>query len=69
MIKHTVFHACALRLKSPFASAGLNKWKEALGSKSSLLEKHNASEVHKLAEEKACLLIRNQWQPGSDLPQ
>ena len=43
--------------ESPFASTGFNMWMKALGSKSSFLEKHNASEVYKLAEEKACLFI------------
>ena len=43
--------------ESPFASTGFNKLKKALGSKSSLPEKHNASEVHKLAEEKLVFLF------------
>ena len=61
-----VFPATSGR-RLPFASTGFNKWKKTLGSKSSLLEKHNASEVHKLAEEKTCLFIRNQRQPSSDI--
>ena len=58
---------CFAETESPFVSTGFNKWKKALGSKSSLLEKHNTSEVHKLAEENACLFIRNQQQPGSHI--
>ena len=58
---------CFTETESPFASTGFNKWKKALGSKCSLHEKHSASEVHKLAEEKACLIIPNQQQPGSDI--
>ena len=61
-----VFPATSGR-RLPFASTGFNKWKKAFGSKSSLIEKHNASDVHKLAEEKTCLFIRNQQQPGSDI--
>ena len=58
---------CFAETESPFASTGFNKWKKALGLKSSLLEKHNASEVHKLAEEKACLFLKNQQRPGLDV--
>ena len=32
-----------------------------------MLEKDNASEVHKLAEEKACLFLKNQQRPGLDV--
>ena len=58
---------CFAETESPFASTGSNKWKKALGLKSSLLEKHNASEVHKLAEEKACLFLKNQQRPSLDV--
>ena len=58
---------CFTETESPLLQLGLTSGRKLLAQKSSLLEKHNASEVHKLAEEKAFLFIRNQQQPGSDI--
>ena len=57
---------CQLDTESPFSSMGFNKWIKALGKKSSLLDKHNESEAHKLADEKACVFLNTQ-QPGLDV--
>ena len=50
--------------ESPFSSMGFNKWKKALGKKSSL-DKHKESEAHKLADEKACLFLKTQLDVAS----